>query len=1714
MLAVLNVVFFSAVAYVNTSVQVLWDMEFIHSLLRLSGEGSENFDITSNRSSPYFSQLQKDWVLATSVFEEGCLLSSNATAFSNIFTFEYSGGDEAIATCVDYVPIPNSSEDEQRSEHEYAFADDSSELPTDNARKSGQNFSKDGNSRSRSNSFSYIGTGAQHRRTSASHSQKRLKKYGRYVPVTVRQRLQINNPRPWRPEKPNIYTLVMSIRNSTTGEVLQSESCHFGLRTVDILDGTLCINKQPVLIRGVNYHEFSPIGGHTCSTDLQEADIKLMKRNNINALRTAHYPQSSWLYELCNVYGLYVIDEANIETHGMGPTIGRLANDSAWYDTYMQRLKRMVERDKGHVCIIGWSLGNDSGYGEIHDRMADWVRTRDPSRIVLYEPASYGPRESHVVTKDVATDVLFPMYTTIDDCVKFANMHPNLPLILSAYGHMMGNSGGNLIDYWTAFHNYPRLQGGFLYDWADQGISVLDSADRPMWAYTGDFGEAAGSSVHRVGKRVSRVGAFHHGLSGLNFPDRGLGPMHYNGNDGMFRTLSSVSLLLKSTASLNTSRSSRSPSAASISSHTPSVHSDPDVRMRSMSVNRAVQGLQSSHTKEREKHMDINRTVPIVGEIKYADTMFNVDTAKSKPGLLEAKQCMKRFSCLLNGTKINCSGFRAILQAAASNARGARILEPPTPNTAGHALLSDYQKYASPHSPAPTAGKFSGFQKPPPIHVSSTGRSGPSTSTTPSSKTAADSYDTGVCAIKTSVGVNILSDTTSNGDIVSDLTFVGLLLCDGLVVSCSPVKVQAVEYTDATGKIAYMEASNTGRCTVQQLNCKVDFNIPVMICDKTKLDLGAKDDIVDTAALYSELLPKNRCCSFLTSRVPSTDVLPPESRGGSCSVDGGENMRSKQRPLLPKKRVLTLQQQPVVAFGLPWEPELLLDEPTLERLVTSFDSGDAVRAGYWTRLSAGLPQKRETIIADDKWKAKYRIENLETESVYNHVFGTDETAQMVVNNRYYYPSSEWSLVIMSRLAERAPYADAGFPMGFSVISLNNESINMAIQEQLSAYAPSQTVSVSGTPTHTPVPRNVRSPEASASVSAEAPVGPMVPPPYMQEFLQSSGIDGIAAPLFDYGSLASAVPASPSAGAGTVVPLARVEPRSTVRKSLSVTTRPAGVVKYKKTYVLWDTNEEDSCRQRHYNEDGSVNQSDPPNVLLRAVSYEKLAVTEAGGNTKSLDSKVGVDSKEKMSGVTITSCIEAILSSDTGMLVSYKIDGIDVFPEELNRQHLKYSCSMTKPSESACTSDGGTDAAGATGGFEVECDGDAAITMDGSQSDGSTCGSDLLLNAAPPEPNALDCRITPARIHMHRAYLDNDRMGYASRWEACGLHGDMLYRSNLSDADRAARAASNSSASQQFKSRPVPAKVNQFLSPDDMFVLENISLHYISESSEGASSLSGATVSGDLDVCCGVEVSFETKPVEVDDAKIQIIRRLQMFSDDPMAHQMFIVAKNTKEEVFIHQLASSLRFGRESVVIQNAKQGGISAPYSTGKPLVGNRIRSESGGGGGIKRTRPPMGITVKLWKPQLKKCSTIPRAEALAIGPFGVPAAEEIPYEEDFFKQTTAWLGHDRSGEGRNDHGSASGNKMDAMDMDESASRRSALAPHAVSNGAGSGDRPRPRPNSNGRVPRANIVIKWNIKYLMSPSGEVSRFFSALFCSVLCRVVLRLCFALLIANIS
>ena len=289
---------------------------------------------------------------------------------------------------------------------------------------------------------------------------------------------QIN---PWSAEYPYLYNLQINLINAQK-EVIESLTQQVGFKRVEIINGNLLVNGKAIMFRGVNRHEWDPVRGRSITEEIMVKDIKLMKENNINAVRTSHYPNQERWYELCNEYGLYVIDEANIEAHGMQfheNSYGHIANDPTWTAQWIDRGKRMVERDKNQPCIIMWSMGNEAGDGENFVKLYEWIKSRDNTRPVVYQPAWY---EDH-------TDVVFPMYKNIEFISEYAEKKTDKPLILCEYAHAMGNSVGNLQDYWDAFEKYDALQGGFIWDWVDQVILKTAENGTDYWAYGGDFGD-------------------------------------------------------------------------------------------------------------------------------------------------------------------------------------------------------------------------------------------------------------------------------------------------------------------------------------------------------------------------------------------------------------------------------------------------------------------------------------------------------------------------------------------------------------------------------------------------------------------------------------------------------------------------------------------------------------------------------------------------------------------------------------------------------------------------------------------------------------------------------------------------------------------------------------------------------------------------------------------------------------------------------------------------------------------------------------------------------------------------------------------------------------------------------------------------------------------------------------------------------------------------
>ena len=298
-------------------------------------------------------------------------------------------------------------------------------------------------------------------------------------PARVRFKSDLAAVARWSAETPDLYRLVLELRDAS-GKTLEAVTSKVGFRTSEIKNGQLLVNGAAILLKGVNRHEHDPYTGHVISEESMRRDIELMKQSNINAVRTCHYPDDPRWYELCDEYGLYLVDEANIESHGMGYGPESLAKDPEWGPAHLDRVVRMVERDKNHPSVIIWSLGNEAGDGVNFENAYAWLKKRDPTRPVQYERADL---RAH-------TDIYCPMYESIENMVKYASKRQDRPLIQCEYAHSMGNSTGNLQDYWDAIESHDQLQGGFIWDWVDQGYAAKNAKGEFFWAFGGDYGPA------------------------------------------------------------------------------------------------------------------------------------------------------------------------------------------------------------------------------------------------------------------------------------------------------------------------------------------------------------------------------------------------------------------------------------------------------------------------------------------------------------------------------------------------------------------------------------------------------------------------------------------------------------------------------------------------------------------------------------------------------------------------------------------------------------------------------------------------------------------------------------------------------------------------------------------------------------------------------------------------------------------------------------------------------------------------------------------------------------------------------------------------------------------------------------------------------------------------------------------------------------------------
>jgi len=300
---------------------------------------------------------------------------------------------------------------------------------------------------------------------------------------------EVKSPLKWSAETPNLYQLLITLKDEG-GKVLEVIPAQVGFRKVEIKDGSLLVNGRRVLIKGVNRHEHDPDLGHVVTHERMVQDIEAMKQNNINTVRTCHYPNVPAWYDLCDQYGIYLIDEANIESHGMGYGPESLAKQPEWAAAHMNRTVRMVERDKNHASVIIWSLGNEAGDGPNFEATSAWIRQRDPSRPVHYEQAGEKPH----------TDIVCPMYPRPGRLERYSSQTQTRPFIMCEYQHAMGNSNGDMWSYWDLIYSRPYLQGGSIWDWVDQSLRQpverpdqerfypVKPGQRTFWAYGGDFG--------------------------------------------------------------------------------------------------------------------------------------------------------------------------------------------------------------------------------------------------------------------------------------------------------------------------------------------------------------------------------------------------------------------------------------------------------------------------------------------------------------------------------------------------------------------------------------------------------------------------------------------------------------------------------------------------------------------------------------------------------------------------------------------------------------------------------------------------------------------------------------------------------------------------------------------------------------------------------------------------------------------------------------------------------------------------------------------------------------------------------------------------------------------------------------------------------------------------------------------------------------------------
>jgi beta-galactosidase len=328
---------------------------------------------------------------------------------------------------------------------------------------------------------------------------------------TARLHGEVGSVDPWSAEEPNLYRLLVALEDPD-GKVVEVTEQRVGFRTVEIRDRQLLENDAPVMIHGVNRHDHHPDRGAAVTVEDMRADLIAMKQHNVNAVRCSHYPNDHRFLDLCDEIGLYVIDEANFESHAY---ITSLCHDARYRGALLERVARMVERDKNHPSVIAWSLGNESGYGAMHDAAAAWVRRRDPTRPLHYE----GAVMFDFYAQAPVTDIVCPMYASIDDIVAWSDeaKDPRRPLILCEYSHAMGNSNGSLADYYEAFDSCDGLQGGFVWEWKDHGLRQRLDKGGERFAFGGQFGDQPHDANFVADGLVGPDGAPHPALNELAY---------------------------------------------------------------------------------------------------------------------------------------------------------------------------------------------------------------------------------------------------------------------------------------------------------------------------------------------------------------------------------------------------------------------------------------------------------------------------------------------------------------------------------------------------------------------------------------------------------------------------------------------------------------------------------------------------------------------------------------------------------------------------------------------------------------------------------------------------------------------------------------------------------------------------------------------------------------------------------------------------------------------------------------------------------------------------------------------------------------------------------------------------------------------------------------------------------------------------------------------